>query len=487
MRKKSFSFTFFCLLVLIATFFIGCDASSDKDKKPCEHQYSITTKSPTCTEKGNAVYTCYLCGYSYTEDIPALGHLAGPAATVDGPCLCSRCGAVLQEKVPYSYYDGKDTALNHYYNNSDGFYANFIDTQFHAKEKLNAVYYNSAGEEVFLHQELALQSYFNHDIYSVAPLQTNDGKTYNTTLGFKIRFQFALSDTNIYDLNAVRQGDFLTRFDDDALIKTVSGIKTGNIFDSVNIAVDFSDSVIEVAKNNNGSYETVKTISSNEEWEEVLSQGYAELTDENGRIFTEPGEYRVMFRYNVAWIANPQEKLYNTAEDAKEQVNGVYPYDFFNDQYDLFYVNIEDDRAGVLLPDRQESANSDYFYQLRPKEYNGESFFIDTGAMLDLTQDDSFYIETMLNFANGSCYYKDRRLKSFTMTLYYRETSFTSFNEYTTIDLIPLFNGNPVALLSFGKDVKLKGRECKMRVSYTFEGDGSESNTYDVYYVTMNW
>ena len=41
----------------------------------CEHEYEVTDeKAATCTEKGSTTYTCKLCGDSYNEEIPALGH-----------------------------------------------------------------------------------------------------------------------------------------------------------------------------------------------------------------------------------------------------------------------------------------------------------------------------------------------------------------------------------------------------------------------------
>lgn len=44
-------------------------------KASCEHNYEgVQTTAPTCTATGVMTYTCSLCGNSYTESIPALGH-----------------------------------------------------------------------------------------------------------------------------------------------------------------------------------------------------------------------------------------------------------------------------------------------------------------------------------------------------------------------------------------------------------------------------
>lgn len=38
------------------------------------HNFSVTTTSPTCTASGRRVYRCNTCGYSRTETISAMGH-----------------------------------------------------------------------------------------------------------------------------------------------------------------------------------------------------------------------------------------------------------------------------------------------------------------------------------------------------------------------------------------------------------------------------
>lgn len=63
------------------------------------HEYvESITKEPTCTEKGEKTFTCS-CGYSYTEEIPKLGHLwvgyvsKAPAGDKEGVLkrFCTRC------------------------------------------------------------------------------------------------------------------------------------------------------------------------------------------------------------------------------------------------------------------------------------------------------------------------------------------------------------------------------------------------------------
>jgi uncharacterized protein YkwD len=72
------------------------------------HNYVIAeTKQPTCTETGIRAYTCSICGYSYTEIIPAIWHDDGewhvqPATTTHTGLkvrACTKCGAILETIV----------------------------------------------------------------------------------------------------------------------------------------------------------------------------------------------------------------------------------------------------------------------------------------------------------------------------------------------------------------------------------------------------
>lgn len=71
------------------------------------HDYEKTVFEPTCAEKGVTTYTCE-CGYSYTEDAPALGHTEGnlivdvPAEVGkegSGHTECTICSEVVRTEV----------------------------------------------------------------------------------------------------------------------------------------------------------------------------------------------------------------------------------------------------------------------------------------------------------------------------------------------------------------------------------------------------
>ena len=90
---------------------------------PTPHAYNLKESTPaTCTAPGSALYECALCGDTYTEAVPALGHLEVPdptvAATCDAPgktggSHCGRCGETLkaQEEVPALGHDWAATTV----------------------------------------------------------------------------------------------------------------------------------------------------------------------------------------------------------------------------------------------------------------------------------------------------------------------------------------------------------------------------------------
>ena len=101
-----------------------------EENMPSNHVYQETGTPPTCTESGSAVHTCSICGKSYTEVLPATGHIAvvdmamEPTCTEAGLTEGSHCGGcdlvfVAQEAIP---------ALGHSfvytYKDEDGHYAN---------------------------------------------------------------------------------------------------------------------------------------------------------------------------------------------------------------------------------------------------------------------------------------------------------------------------------------------------------------------------
>ena len=93
-----------------------------KATAPCEHVWDEgkVTKEPTCTEKGEKVLTCKLCGATKTVEIPAKGHTwdegkvtTEPTCTEKGvkTFTCTVCGETKTEEI---------AALGHIDENNDG-------------------------------------------------------------------------------------------------------------------------------------------------------------------------------------------------------------------------------------------------------------------------------------------------------------------------------------------------------------------------------
>ena len=73
------------------------------------HKWAVETTEPTCAEAGSRVYTCALCGESYTVTIPATGHdwgdgviTAYPTETTPGEIVytCALCGQENRVELP---------------------------------------------------------------------------------------------------------------------------------------------------------------------------------------------------------------------------------------------------------------------------------------------------------------------------------------------------------------------------------------------------
>ncbi|MBR4881271.1 MAG: S-layer homology domain-containing protein, partial [Clostridia bacterium] len=74
----------------------------------CEHSYESVTTAPTCAADGATVYTCTVCGDSYSEIIPATGEHSYESATTESTCAvegatvytCTVCSDSYSEAIP---------------------------------------------------------------------------------------------------------------------------------------------------------------------------------------------------------------------------------------------------------------------------------------------------------------------------------------------------------------------------------------------------
>ena len=89
----------------------------DAETGKMQHQYVAEIVAPDCTNVGHATYICSICGNSYEEDIPALGHteeiIPGKAATCTESGLtegkkCSVCDEPLSAQMVIDPLGHKD-------------------------------------------------------------------------------------------------------------------------------------------------------------------------------------------------------------------------------------------------------------------------------------------------------------------------------------------------------------------------------------------
>ena len=125
------------------------------------HSYTDTvTQEATCTDTGSMKHTC-TCGYSYTEEIPALGHTEGtPSVITPATCdtdgqaevYCDECGIFLQyETLPATGHTKSDENASQTTCSTCGETlidfnsTNFPDTGFYNSLKNDGVDENSDG------------------------------------------------------------------------------------------------------------------------------------------------------------------------------------------------------------------------------------------------------------------------------------------------------------------------------------------------------
>ena len=95
---------------------LSCDISqafASVTVSPCAGGHALSsgevTKAPTCTEAGERRYICSVCGYSVTEEIPALGH-SPTAAVRENKTAASCTGQGKYEEVIVCSDCGKELA-----------------------------------------------------------------------------------------------------------------------------------------------------------------------------------------------------------------------------------------------------------------------------------------------------------------------------------------------------------------------------------------
>ncbi len=76
-----------------------CNVCGEVREVTCYHKYATDVVEPTCVSDGRYVYTCVMCGHSYTETLPATGHYYENDCDAD----CNYCGE--WREITHDYRD----------------------------------------------------------------------------------------------------------------------------------------------------------------------------------------------------------------------------------------------------------------------------------------------------------------------------------------------------------------------------------------------
>ncbi|WP_026489153.1 hypothetical protein [Butyrivibrio sp. XBB1001] len=92
-----------------------CSICGKEKGVPLDHDYQmISSKDPSCTDKGEKIYKCTRCSDQKITEEEALGHVfSGDQEVVDATCeengrrisKCSRCGELIEETIPAKGHD----------------------------------------------------------------------------------------------------------------------------------------------------------------------------------------------------------------------------------------------------------------------------------------------------------------------------------------------------------------------------------------------
>lgn len=488
-----------CLIFLSAVVACIFLSSCGQTLKCPPHDYKIVSSNDaTCTVQGSITYKCTKCGDEYTNatDIDSTRHNPGPDATTENPQVCLDCGVTLAEKLPLTPVTAvRSLAINHYAGVASPFCTTRIDTQVHSKFTLPTQrYYDSdpttqVAKPLDLDVSIPIQEFYTHDILSVYRLGTEDGKTFTTPNGFKVKFNLeTIESMGVSDLYAASDGDFFDNYDNVDALKIVRIYQSSAAYGGIFEVVDFSNSYIEIEKDGDSVNSKKITL-----WDETNKtiRTEVEMTDANSRLFYEEGTYRILFKYSIAWLTNPTSAVYD------ENGNACYPYGLINDQYDYFYVTITNEKDGILVPE-DVGTNDELFYQLRVDAVTagvGELFLPSKGT-IRFGETAKLYVDNILDFENGTYSFNGSRLNKFTLSFYRydydSDTGLEGANPYLFYDekdLMRLLNGEESFEVALKKDPQLRNRPCMMVVTSEFF-DKNTSRTVTVqqtYIFTFDW
>lgn len=460
----------------------------------CEHTYEIENViNATCTQDGYVGYRCLECGKRHQEELLATGHIKGEKATLWNAQVCTICDEILNPQLDYLSYTGSELPLNLYYKYSAKHYETEIDTQNHKKYEVRGKYVDANGMPLNeLKAEIPTQEFYRHQILSPMPLNQYDGRRFETSSGFKLSFSFDILEKKVTDLYGWRNGEgyLAEKLSKNATI--VHRYAIAEEYNQLYEIVDFSKSILEVSKKTDSGYNVLSSISTVEEWANVLENGKIEISDANGSWFFAEGIYRVLFRYNVAWVADRIAAVY---EEGKTE-RPIWPYGELEEQVDCFYVTVTSESSNVLIPYEVDDEEKEFFCQIRAISNEQEPFLLtdtpQSDCRINFLEAIAFRIHAKVDMTREDFFYNQKKLKSFSFEWHLFDPNQDAYILYQTIDLMPLLTekvtqGESI-FIEMDKDPKLRGEKSKLVLRYSTENESKEEKFFEQkYYGIIDW
>ena len=373
-----------------------------------------------------------------------------------------------------------DLAINHYYGFTNDCHSVTVSTQSQAEYDLGEQTYFSSPyhtNPIVFHDGLPLQDFYTHELQTAKKAKTVDGKRFTVDAGFKVAFSYNMTDKDILDSDIATKSDFLSWFRDPSLLRVVQRKKADNAYYYINKIIDFADSYVEVAKQVDGRYVTIGLVDA-DDWASVLTMEKIILSDQNGALFSDAGNYRIMFKFSVAWFL---EAASGTIYDGEGQP--CYPYGFINDQYDYFYVTVTDETQNVLLPDDVDET-ADIFYQLNLTNTKDEVAFVKSGDRIHVGDRLTLRLDSKIRHEGENASYHDRYLTNWSLSIGQYHAGSDSYVTSYSYDLLTCVGNTCSAVIDLPKNYAVTG-DCKLSVSYTFWDPATQTETVqtDAYYL----
>ena len=214
--------------------------------------------------------------------------------------------------------------------------------------------------------------FISHSVFSLNPLETEDGKTFSTDGGFKIKFDFA--NLNWEQEDSSLFGPFSTYsrlkelLEGGEYLRAIEAEDLNNLYGRVMLLIDFGNSYIEIAKKENEDFIPVEMVelSSASVWDRLLEDGNLIVSKDND-LFREPGLYQIRFHFCPIWLAS-------------EYYENNPMWGAFNEQDEFFYIQLESSSSKILLNDLESETLS--FYELSLLSATEDKLYFEPNASI---------------------------------------------------------------------------------------------------------